>query len=59
LGYFQSPKYCSRAAPPLLLDPAAAIAAGETAARGAARLSGAVEKTIAAVKSLGIIDAHA
>jgi 3-deoxy-D-manno-octulosonic-acid transferase len=58
-GDVHSAQDIAREAERLLLDPEAAIAAGEAAVRGAARLSGAVEKTIAAVKSLGIIDARA
>ncbi|HXS06644.1 MAG TPA: 3-deoxy-D-manno-octulosonic acid transferase [Rhizomicrobium sp.] len=42
----------AREAERLLLDPDLARAAGEAAAKGAARLAGAVEKIIAAVKSL-------
>jgi len=41
----------------LLADPAAAKALGEAAARGAAKLGGAVDKTIAAVT--GLLDSHA
>jgi len=58
-GDVHSAQDIAREAERLLLDQTAAIAAGEAAARGAARLSGAVEKTIAAVKSLGAVDARA
>jgi 3-deoxy-D-manno-octulosonic-acid transferase len=49
----------AREAERLLLDPEKARMAGEAAAQGAARLSGAVEKIIAAVKSLSTADARA
>ena len=49
----------AREADRLLSDPQAARAAGAAAARGAASLSGAVEKTIGAVKNLLGPDAHA
>ena len=49
----------AREAERLLSDPERARAAGVAAARGAATLSGAVEKTIAALKSLLSSDARA
>lgn len=48
----------AREAERLLSDPQAARAAGAAAARGAASLSGAVEKTILAVKNLLGADAR-
>ena len=48
----------AREAERLLSDPQAARAAGAAAARGAASLSGAVEKTIIAVKNLLGADAR-
>jgi 3-deoxy-D-manno-octulosonic-acid transferase len=49
----------AREAKRLLADPASARAAGDAAARGAAKLSGAVEKTIAALDILLDQDARA
>ena len=58
-GDVRSSQDIAREAERLLLDHAAARAAGEAAARGAARLSGAIEKIIAAVKNLSTADARA
>ena len=58
-GDIQSSHDIAREAERLLLDPESARTAGEAAARGAARLSGAVEKIIAVVKSLSTADARA
>jgi 3-deoxy-D-manno-octulosonic-acid transferase len=57
-GSVQTSADIAREAERLLSDPAAARAAGAAAARGAARLSGAVEKTIGAVKNLLGADAR-
>ncbi len=51
-GDVQTSVDIAREAERLLSDPQAARAAGAAAARGAATLSGAVEKTIAAIKNL-------
>ena len=58
-GDVQSAQDIAREAERLLRDPEAARAAGDAAARGAARLAGAVEKIIAAIKSLDTADARA
>jgi 3-deoxy-D-manno-octulosonic-acid transferase len=57
-GSVQTSADIAREAERLLSDPQAARAAGAAAARGAARLSGAVEKTIGAVKNLLGADAR-
>ena len=58
-GDVHSAQDIAREAARLLSDPGAARAAGEAAARGAAQLAGAVEKIIAAVKTLDTTDARA
>ncbi|MBN9545643.1 MAG: 3-deoxy-D-manno-octulosonic acid transferase [Alphaproteobacteria bacterium] len=58
-GDVQTSADIAREAERLLADPEVARAAGAAAARGAAKLSGAVEKTIGAVKSLLGTDARA
>ncbi len=58
-GDVQTSADIAREAERLLADPEVARAAGAAAARGAAKLSGAVEKTIGAVKSLLGADARA
>lgn len=57
-GDVQTSADIAREAERLLSDPQAARAAGAAAARGAAKLSGAVEKTIGAVKNLLGADAR-
>ena len=57
-GDVQTSTDIAREAERLLSDPGAARAAGAAAARGAAKLSGAVEKTIGAVKNLLGADAR-
>jgi 3-deoxy-D-manno-octulosonic-acid transferase len=57
-GDVQTSADIAREAERLLCDPQAARAAGAAAARGAAKLSGAVEKTIGAVKILLGADAR-
>jgi 3-deoxy-D-manno-octulosonic-acid transferase len=57
-GDVQTSTDIAREAERLLSDPGAAHAAGTAAARGAAKLSGAVEKTIGAVKNLLGADAR-
>ena len=51
-GSVQSAADIAREAARLLSDPEAARTAGDAAARGAASLSGAVDKTVAALKNL-------
>lgn len=58
-GDVQTSADIAREAERLLSDPQAARAAGAAAAQGAATLSGAVEKTIAAIKNLLGTDARA
>ena len=58
-GDVRSSQDIAQEAERLLLDSEAARLAGEAAARGAARLSGAVEKIIAAMESLSARDARA
>lgn len=57
-GDVQTSADIAREAERLLADPGAARTAGIAAARGAAKLSGAVEKTIGAVKNLLGVDAR-